>query len=289
MAVSATLVKELREKTSVGMMECKKALEEANGDMDAAIRVLRERGIAKAAKREGRTAAEGLVGVAVGKDMKRGAVTELNSETDFVARNDEFAALAGAIAQAALDADADSVEAVNAASIGDGRTVATAVEDIRTKIGEKIEVSTSRCLSGDVVTGYVHLGGKIGVLVSANAPGLADGNRAALAEGLREIAMHVAAYAPRFLDDSQVDAATLAAEREIYAVLARNEGKPEAIIPKIVDGKVKAFYKDNCLIHQAFAKDPAKTVSQVLQELSKAAGSTVTLRDYIRVQVGAKV
>ncbi|MCB2155056.1 translation elongation factor Ts [bacterium] len=287
--ITAAMVKELRDKTSVGMMECKKALEEAEGIMEDAIRVLRERGIAKAAKREGRAAAEGLAAVAINPDCTEGTVAELNCETDFVSRNEEFAALVKQIAAQALADKPADLEALKGLTLEGGANVQTAVDDVRTKIGEKIELSTYARVSGDVVTGYVHPPGKIGVLLAADVEGgVADDKRTAVIEELRGIAMHIAAFSPRFLDESQVDNKTLDAEREIFAALARNEGKPEAIIPKIVDGKIKSFYKDNCLLDQAYAKDPSKTVVQVVEELSKAVGVKVKLTDFVRIQVGAK-
>lgn len=285
--ISASQVKELRDKTGVGMSECKKALEESNGDMEGAIRVLRERGQAKAAKREGRTAAEGLVSVQVAANFKSAVIGQLNCETDFVSRNDEFAGVVAEAAKAGLAKGVKTLEEALALTLPDGRTVSTAVDDLRTKIGEKIDFKSYASVSGDVVAGYVHPPGKIGVLISASATGLAADKAAAVSEGLRQIAMHVAAFAPRFLDASEVDSTTLDSEREIFAVMARNEGKPEAIIPKIVDGKVKSFYKENCLVDQAFAMEPSKTVSQVLADLGKANGATLKLTGFVRVNVGA--
>lgn len=287
MAITAQMVKELRERTGLGMMECKKALESTDGDADAAIKVLRERGQMKAEKRADRTAAEGLVALAFTDDMTAGTMAQLNCETDFVSRNDEFAASVKSIAEAGLAAKAKDLDALNAAALN-GTTVAALVEDIRTRIGEKIELSTFDYFAGDVVTGYVHFSGKIGVLIAATAPGIAADKKEAVAEGLRGIAMHIAATAPRFLDESQVDQGVLEAEKEIYAQQAKNEGKPDQIIPKIVEGKIKAFYKDNCLVHQPFAQNTDQTIAQVVTELGKAAGAEVKLTGFSRVQVGAK-
>lgn len=284
--ISAGQVKELRDKTGIGMNECKKALEEAGGDMDAAIKLLRERGAVKAAKREGRTAAEGLVAAAVSPDARRAAVALLTSETDFVSRNDEFIALVNGIVKSALAAGAKDLATAGSAKLADGRVAQTAVEDIRTKIGEKIELAAYETLEGDVVATYIHLAGKIGVVVAASAPGVDAAKSAKVAEALRDVAMHVAAFSPRFLDSTSVDAATLAAEREIYTVQVRNEGKKEDLIPKIVEGKVRAFYKENCLVDQAFAKDPSKSVTQYLADCSKAIGVAIKLTAFRRVNVG---
>lgn len=278
MSITAAMVKELRDRTALGMMECKKALTETNGDVDEAIRVLRERGALKAAKREGRTAAEGLAAVAINADATEGVVVELNSETDFVARNEEFAALVESIAKAALEGGAKDLEDLKSKALPSGKAVGEAVEDIQAKIGEKIELSSYERLSAPVVVGYVHPPGRIGVLVGA------EGVDASAAEALRGIAMHVAAFSPRFLDRTSVDAKTLEAEQAIYATQAKNEGKPDNIIPRIVEGKVKSFYKDNCLVEQPFAMDTDKTVGQVVEGLAKGA----KLTGYRNVAVGAK-
>jgi elongation factor Ts len=248
--------------------------------MDAAIKVLRERGALKAAKREGRTAAEGLAAVKINDAQTAGVVVELNSETDFVARNEEFQALSESIAALALEKAPADLEGLLALPMGGG-TVQSAVSDIQAKIGEKIELSSYGRLEGGLVAGYVHPPGKIGVLVSAD---IAGGDKAAGAETLKDVAMHIAAFAPRFLDRSSVDEATVEAEKEIFATQARNEGKPENIIPRIVEGKVKSFYKDNCVVDQPFAKDADKTVAQVVQGIHKDAKLT-GLR---RVAVGSK-
>lgn len=285
-AVTPAMVKELRDKTSVSMSECKKALEEAGGDLEAAVRILRERGIAKAAKRGDRVASEGVIAVAIDASAKNAVMAQLNSETDFAARNDEFTSLVHAVAAAGLAAGATSLDVVMGAKLADGRTVQTGVDDIRTKIGEKIDLTTFNHAAGDVVAGYVHPPGKIGVLVAASAPGIAADKVEAVAAVLKDVAMHVAAFAPRFLDSTSVDPATLEQEREIAAVQARNEGKPEAKIPMIVEGKVKSFLKDNCLVDQPFARDPSKSVTQVVNEAGKAAGVAVKLTGFTRVQIG---
>lgn len=285
-AVTPAMVKELRDKTSVSMSECKKALEEAQGDMEAAVRVLRERGIAKAAKRGDRVASEGVIAVAIGDGCKTAVMAQLNSETDFAARNEEFTTLVAKVAAAGLAAGATTMDELMAAKLADGRTVQLGVDDIRTKIGEKIDLTTYNTASGDVVAGYVHPPGKIGVLISASAPGIAADKVDAVAAVLKDVAMHVAAFAPRFLNATSVDPATIEQEREIAAVQARNEGKPEAKIPMIVEGKVKAFLKDSCLVDQPFARDPSKSVTQIVNEAGKAAGVTVTLTGFTRVQIG---
>lgn len=283
-AISASLVKDLREKSGAGMMECKKALEQSNGDMEKAMKALRESGAAKAAKRESRTAAEGLIGIAASPAGTDAAFVELNSETDFVARNEEFQKLLGAISQAALAAkaaDAESLKGVALPSMG--RTAGEAVQDLLAKIGEKITLTRAAFLSDEIVVTYLHPPGKIGVGISAKI-GKADPEK--VREALKNVAMHIAAMSPRFLTDAEVDQKTLDTEREIAANIARKEGKPENIIPKIVDGKIKAFYKDTCLLDQTYAIDTTKNVRAVLEEASKAAGDKITVTQFIRMKVG---
>lgn len=285
--ISASMVRDLREKTGAGMMECKKALSEAKGDMDAAVKILRESGITKAAKREGRTAGEGLAAVAISDDLTAGAIVELNCETDFVARNEGFVAIVKSLANQALRGKAANAEALLAMGLPefDGRKAeAVIAEDLVAKIGEKIALSHAAYLTGDVVAGYVHPPGKIGVLVAAKLEGVSD--KKAVSDALRNVAMHIAAASPRFLHEGGVDAKVLETEKEIAANIARKEGKPEQIIPKIVEGKVKAFYKENCLVHQPFVMDPAQTVTQVLDAAGKANGGKVTLSGFERFKVG---
>ncbi len=283
--IPASMVKELRDKTGAGMMECKKALQKSEGDFDAAVKHLRESGIAKAAKREGRTAAEGLVQMAVSEDGTAGALAELNCETDFVARNEEFSALVEEAANVALAAAVEDAEQLLATKLpSTGKSVAEGVEGLLAKIGEKITLSRAATLKADLVTGYIHPPGKIGVLVGAKLDGAQKTPE--LEEALKDIAMHVAAFAPRFLSDADVDQETLEAEKEIFANIARNEGKPENIIPRIVEGKIKSFYKESCLLYQPFAKDPGQTVQEVVNEAAKTSGGKVELTGFVRFRLG---
>lgn len=288
MGISPAQVKELRERTGIGMMECKVALEETNGDMDAAIKVLRERGQVKQAKRADRVAAEGRVATAVSADGRTGVILQLNSETDFVSRNEEFISVAGDIAAKGLAAGAKSAEAVGSVGLSNGHTVAQTIDDLRAKIGEKIELPQYDVLEGDAVAGYVHFSGKSGALIAAKAPGLDAGKLPAVQEILRDICMHIVANRPLFLDSSQVDEKTANEERAIYTTQARAEGKPENIIPKIIEGKMRAFYKQSCLVDQQFAKNPEITVSQVVKDLSKQVGTQVALTAFVRSEIGEK-
>jgi len=278
--ISAAQVKELRDKTGIAMGECKKALEETEGDLEGAVKVLRERGQMKAEKRAGRDASEGLIAAAVSDDKKKAVLAQISCETDFVSRNDEFIKLVQDIADAGLAAGSKTVDEIKEVKLASGKSVADSVEDIRTKIGEKIELSKYEAVEGDVVASYIHPPGKIGVLISSTGSA-SDANAAH--DTLRGIAMHVAASAPRFLDSSQVDQKVLEDEREIFANQARNEGKPDNIIDKIVDGKIKSFYKDNCLVDQPFVQDPKKSVSQVVKEID----GELKLTGFSRINIGS--
>ncbi|MGF1572865.1 MAG: translation elongation factor Ts [Sumerlaeia bacterium] len=285
--IPASLVKELRDKTGLGMGDCKKALVESNGDMEAAVKVLRERGAIKAAKRSDRNAAEGLIAYAISADYKKASIAQLNCETDFVSRNEEFQALVQQIAETGLAGNATTLEEVNALKLPSGKTVADEVEDVRLRIGEKIEIGAYNFVSGEVVAGYIHPPGKIGVLVKADGTINAD-KASVVSDALRSgVAMHVAAFAPRFLDSSQVDSSTLEQEREIYATQLRNEGKPENMIENIVNGKVKSFYKDNCLVDQPSAQNPKKTVAQVVTDIAAEAGGELKLTSFVRTNIGS--
>ena len=286
-AISANLVKDLREKTGAGMMECKKALGEAEGDIEKAIKILRERGIAKGEKRAGRTAAEGLVSIESNAAHTAAGIAELNCETDFVARNDEFQSVVVAAAKKALAIKAPNADAVLAQPLDGfgGKSANDVVTDLLAKIGEKIVLSRAEIVEGDIVTGYIHPPGKIGVVVAAK---LTDGAKQTddLAETLRGVAMHIAAFSPRFLKRDEVDNKTLEAEREIFTNIARQEGKPENIIPKIVEGKLSTYYKDNCLLDQVYAKDNKQVVGNVVKEAGKRAGGNAEIIRFVRYKVG---
>lgn len=284
--ITAALVKQLRDKTSLGMMECKKALQETDGDMDAAIRILRERGALKAAKRADRVAAEGLVAIEAADDHTRATMVEVNTETDFVARNDEFQALVAKVVKAAAAAGATDTPSAAAAPVDGGKTAADAVAEYQATVGEKMEIASAAALSGDVVVGYIHPPGKLGVLLSATIDGISD--KAAAADAMRDIAMHIAAFSPRVLDSTSIDQKTLESEAEIYTAQAKQEGKPENIIPRIVEGKVKAFKKENCLVDQPFAKDTSVSVEEFVNNTAKSLGGTMKLTAFIRTAIGEK-
>ena len=270
--ITAALVKELRERTGAGMMDCKKALTAVEGDMDKAIDFLREKGLAAAAKKAGRIAAEGVVGSFVSADGKIGAIVEIKRETDFVAKTDGFKELVKKIAAHIVATKPADVEALLASEL-DGQTVEALVTASVAKIGEKISVRRFALYEAPegVVAAYIHGGGKIGVVVE-----LKGGN----AELGKDVAMHVAAANPSYLERSQVPAAELEHEKEVLSEQAKNEGKPEKIIEKMVMGRINKYYKEVCLVDQEFVKDPDQTVGKLV----KAAGAEVLA--FSRFQLG---
>ena len=286
--ITAALVKQLREMSGAGMMDCKKALSENDGDIDAALDWLRTKGIAKAEKKAGRTAAEGLVGVAA--DGTSAVVIELNSETDFVARNTEFQGLVSGIAQAALGTDG-SVDAVLAADLG-GKSVEQGIKDAIATIGENMTLRRTGKLSvaNGVVARYVHNAaatdmGKLGVLVAIETTG-----DAAAAEAIgRQIAMHVAATNPLAIDTDSLDPAVVEKERSIFSEQARESGKPDNIVEKMVEGRIRKFYEEVCLVKQSFVVNPDLTVEAALKEAEAQIGAPAKISAMLRFALGEGV
>ena len=271
MAITASLVKELRDKTGAGMMDAKKALTETDGDMDAAVDWLRTKGLAKAAKKSGRTAAEGLVAVKVAGG--RGVAVEVNSETDFVAKNAEFQAMVAGIADAAVGAS--DTAALAAADLG-GKTVADTITDKIATIGENMSLRRMAAIEGDKVVSYIHNAaadgmGKIGVLVAMSGDDEAFG---------RQVAMHVAAANPASLSADDLDPAVVEKERHVQIEIARESGKPDSVIEKMIDGRMKKFLAEVTLLGQAFVVNPDLTV----EAAAKEAGVTIT--GFVRLEVG---
>jgi elongation factor Ts len=286
MAITAQMVKELREKTGVGMMDCKSALTETGGDLEAAVDWLRARGLAKAAKKAGRVAAEGLIGVA--GSGNRAAMVELNSETDFVSRNDQFQRLVKGVAEAALATDG-KVDSVLAASMPDGATVESAVTAAVSTIGENMTLRRAAMLAVDegVVASYVHAAvspglGKIGVIVGLQSPG----DKEKLTALGRQVAMHIAAASPLAVDADRLDAETVKRERAIFAEQARESGKPENIIDKMVEGRLRKFYEESVLLKQAFVMDTERTVEGMLKDAAKDVGAPVAVTDFVAFRLG---
>jgi elongation factor Ts len=283
--ISAQMVKELRESTGAGMMDCKSALTETNGDMQTAQDWLRKKGLSKAAKKAGRVAAEGLIGVQV--TGTKGVVVEVNSETDFVARNDLFQGLVKMIADVALSVGTD-VEKIKAAKAG-SITVAESIADTIAKIGENMTLRRAAGLSvgKGAIGAYVHNSvsdglGKIGVLVALESAGKAD----ELASLGRMIAMHVAATNPQAIEASGLDPAAVAREKDVLADKFKAQGKPANVIEKIVESGLKTFYKEVCLLEQAYVHDSAKSVAQALKEAEGKVGATIKITGFVRYGLG---
>ena len=288
--ITAALVKELRETSGAGMMDCKKALTESGGDLEAAVDWLRKKGLAAAAKKAGRVAAEGLVGVAAAGT--KGAVVEVNSETDFVARNDGFQDFVRKVAEVALEVGGD-IEALKAAKFpGSGNAVADELTGMIAKIGENMNLRRAAGVSvGDgVVCSYIHNQtapglGKIGVLVGLESAG-DKGKLEALG---KQLAMHVAAAHPQAVDRSGVDASALERERDVLSEQARASGKPEEIIAKMVEGRLRKFYEEVVLLEQIFVIDGETKVSKVLEAAAKDVGAPVAIAGFVRLQLGEGV
>jgi len=274
--ISAADVNKLRQQTGAGMMDCKKALTETNGDFEAAIDFLRKKGAKVAASRQDRESNEGVVIARTSEDGKRGVIIELNCETDFVAKNAEFVAFANAIANVAVENAPASIEELGQLQI-EGVSIAEAIVDRTGKIGEKIGVSKYEVVDGEKVIAYIHGNFRLGVLVALSA------NVAGADEAGKDVAMQIAAMNPVALDKDGVDATTIERELEIAKEQIRAEGKPEDMVEKIAAGKLNKFYKDSTLLNQEFVKDPSKNVAQFLSTVEK--GLTVTA--FKRVALGA--
>jgi len=284
--ITAALVRALREATGVGMMDCKKALSETGGDIAAASDWLRKKGMAKAAKKADRVASEGVIAIAA--DGKAGAMIELNSETDFVSRNPDFQAFAKRLADLALHNDGD-VDSILAASMDDGKTAAEALTAMIATIGENMNLRRVAAVrvSDGVVAHYVHNAvapdlGRIGVLVALESKGDSE-KLAALG---RKIAMHVAATSPMALDIDDLDAGVVARERNVYGEQARASGKPEAIIEKMIDGRLRKFYQEVVLLRQAFVMNPDQSVAELVESAAADVGAPVKLAAFVRMGLG---
>jgi len=274
--IPAELVKTLRDATNVSMVECKRALQEAEGDIAKATKILRERGMAVAAKKAARAANQGLLASATADNGRVLSLVEVNCETDFVARNPDFVAFVKRMAEAACQTDAGLADAVK------DQVVAKVAE-----IGENIVVRRNLryvLKETGALASYIHLGGKVGVLVELGAGQDATLGQAAFKELLKDLTLHIAACSPKYLVPSQVPAADVTAEREIYAKQVKN--KPPQILTKIVDGKMKKYYSEVCLLEQPFVKEAKQSVSALLAEKGKALGDTLIVRRFVRYQLG---
>lgn len=278
MGVTMKDIKELRSRTGAGVLDCKKALNKVDGDIEAAVEHLREKGMAAAAKKAGRVAAEGLVSLNISDDRKKGILVEVNSETDFVAKNDNFKTLVSDISEHLMQSEAEEVEAVEEEKWfkDDSETVNDVIKAAIANIGENINLRRFKRVETDgYLFGYIHLGGKIGVLVE-----FANDFAEEKAQTAKDVAMHIAAINPEFLDRDSVDAESIEKEKKIYKEQMLNEGKPEHIIDQIVEGKINKYYTQVCLLEQPFVRDDDKTVAEVLEE------NNMEVKQFTRFEIG---
>lgn len=283
--ITASMVKELREATNAGMMDCKKALKETNGDMEKAIDFLREKGLAQAAKKSGRIAAEGLTSIAISADGKKGVVVEVNSETDFVAKNNEFKGFVNDVAKIVVEGNFNDVEELkNAKYLSEDKTVAEVLTSKIATIGENMTLRrfSSVEVSNGAVVGYIHGAGKIAVIVGLES----EATREELDELGKDLAMQVAAMNPKYITKDDVDQEYLAHEREVLMAQALNEGKPQNIVEKMVEGRLQKELKEVCLVEQVFVKDNDLTVKQLIEKVGKQLGKSIKLGGVVRYEVG---
>ena len=285
--ITAAMVKALREKTGAGMMDCKKALVEAEGNEEKAVEILRKKGLAKAAKKANRNAAEGRVEIYISDDYKKGSIVEVNCETDFVAKTDEFIEFVQKTVKVVSENDINDIESLNKAPFENS----TFEEELKVKIakiGENIvvrRIATIKAPKNGVVNGYIHAGGKVGVLVAVSCD--SEKTADAIKDTLRDIAMHIAAMKPIYLNPESVPADVIEKEKEIAKEQLLKEGKPENVIEKIIPGKIKKFFNEVCLTEQEYVKAEKKeSVKEALSKAAKKVGGEAVLVDFIRFEVG---
>lgn len=284
--ISAKAVKELRDRTGAGMMDCKKTLTEANGDMEKAVELLREKGLAAAAKKAGRVAAEGIIATYVSDDKKTAGIVEVNCETDFVAINEEFIVFANNLAKMASTTTCANIDAfVEEKYIAnEEKTVKEYLTELIAKIGENMNVRrfSKFNVENGTIASYIHGGGRIGVLTKVEC----DKQSEVVQTVAKDLAMQVAAANPLYLDDTSVDQEAIEKEKEIYRVQALNEGKPENIVDKMVLGRVKKYLKEICLVDQVWVKNGDYTITKLLQEKSKEVGADMKVTSFVRFEKG---
>lgn len=278
-AITAKMVKDLREQTGAGMMDCKAALNEADGNIDEAIEILRKKGLKAASKKADRVAAEGLITVQTSSDKSHGVILETNCETDFVAKNEDFSNFSNSLAQLILDKNPSTVEELSATEM-DGSTVEDKLNALTAKIGEKLSIRRFEMInagSDETIGNYIHMGSKIGVIIKTSGEGATD-------EIIKDVAMHVAAINPQYLNRDEISQDVIEKEKDIYREQLKAEGKPEDIIEKILHGKIAKFSSEVCLNDQAFIKDPTgkKSVAQSLKDINP----NLKITQFIRYQVG---
>ncbi len=286
--ISAGQVKELRTRTGAGIMDCKKALAETNGDLEAAIDFLRKKGLSAAAKKAGRIASEGLVVAALKDDGSAGCLLEVNSETDFVAKNQEFQTFCNQVTQVILDAAPADLPALLAEKMEDGRSVDENLKERIATIGENLSVRRFTRYSGpDIrVASYIHMGGKIGVLLEVACPTAEMAEKEVFQERIKDLTMHIAAARPLYLSRNDVAPDLLEREKTVYQEQAVESGKPEKIIEKIVSGRIEKFFGEICLLEQAFVKDTDIKISKLLEESRKEIGEGFEIRRFVRYELG---
>ena len=285
--ITASMVKELRQMTDAAMMECKKALVEADGDMDKAVDILRTRGLAAVAKKAGRAINEGVVWPVISEDGNSAIIFEMNCETDFVSGNQKYKDYAKKIGETALAAKPADMDAFKAAKNAEGESVEEILTDAIHILGENIQIARFELVEADVISSYIHMGGKIGILVTFKTEGI-DTTSEVFAEYSHGVAMQVAADNPVAVDKDGVDPALVAHEREIYLAQAAESGKPAAIQEKMVDGRVAKFLSEVCLVNKAYIKDPEKTIAQLTAETARALGGTIEITGFRRLMVGGE-
>lgn len=286
--ITAATVKELRDKTNAGMMDCKRALEETNGDLDAAITLLREKGIAKAAKKADREANEGTITSRISADGKSGILLEVNCETDFVSKNENFQGFVAGIADALIGSTAADLAAANAV-VSNDLTIEDTIKAKITEIGENLlfrKYVRYEAQGEGAIASYIHMGGKVGVLVEIGTTNAATAGNEGFRDLIKDITLHIAALNPRGLAREDISAEVVAAEEAIYRAQMIEQGKPEAMLDKILPGMMKKFFAENCLLEQGFVKDPGVTVKALLENKGKELGDTLTLRRYVRFGLG---
>ncbi|AXU75918.1 elongation factor Ts [Clostridioides difficile] len=281
--ITAQMVKELRESTGAGMMDCKKALQEAEGNMEKAVDLLREKGLSKAAKKAGRVAAEGLVAIEMNDDNTVASMVEVNSETDFVAKNEDFKVFVKDAACMALATDKEDISSLLGETHKEGITLQEVLNNRVAKIGEKLDFRRfAKVVTNGQVAGYIHGGGKIGVLVEMET----EARDAKVLELGKDVAMQVAAMNPKYVSRDEVDAEYIAHETEVLTQQALNEGKPANIVEKMVKGRLEKELKEVCLLEQTFVKNPDITVKQLVADVAKAVGSDIKVVKVVRFEVG---
>lgn len=286
--ITATLVNDLRKKTNAGMMDCKKALTETNGDIDAAVKLLREKGIAKSASKSDREATEGIITARVGADAKSGVLLEVNCETDFVSRNDQFQAFVAELADAVAGSGAaDHATALQAPF--EGSTVEESVKARVLTVGENVQFRKYvrfEVAGEGAVASYIHMGGKVGVLIEVGTTKPETAGTDGFRELIKDLTLHIAASAPRGLSRDDIPAEIVEAEKDIFRVQLADSGKPANIIENILVGKMAKFFSESCFLEQGFVKDPDTTIAKLVEAKGKDLGDTLTVRRFVRFGLG---